>query len=215
LREEVETVIREDGWTKAGVLKLRKLDSFIKESMRLNPLGYCTTPSFFLRAIANWVVGTGRDVLGDGFTFSNGVYVPPGSQVGTTIYHIHTDENIYPNALEFDGFRFSRMRERDGESAKHHSSNTSHDFLYFGHGQHAWYAPSPAPHTDCSPGRFFAVNEIKLMLAYTLLNFDVKTKDGKRPPNVEFENLLLPNMKAELLYRRRTPPAGLGTDASA
>jgi hypothetical protein len=49
------------------------------------------------------------------------------------------DEKTYPNALEFDGFRFSRMREQDGESAKHHSSNTSHDFLYFGHGQHAWY----------------------------------------------------------------------------
>jgi hypothetical protein len=53
------------------------------------------------------------------------------------------------------------------------------------------------------------------MFAYTLLNFDVKTKDGKRPPNVEFHNLLLPNMKAEILYRRRTPPPGLGTDASA
>lgn len=65
-----------------------------------------------------------------------------------------------------------------------------------------------------SPGRFFAVTELKLMLAYTLLNFDVKTKEGQRPPNVEIFGSILPNMKAEILYRRRTPPAGLETDAS-
>jgi hypothetical protein len=57
-----------------------------------------------------------------------------------------------------------------------------------------------------SPGRFFAVNELKWMFAYTLLNFDVKTKDGKRPPNFELSAAILPNMKAEILYRRRTPP---------
>ena len=60
-----------------------------------------------------------------------------------------------------------------------------------------------------SPGRFFAVNELKLMFAYTLMNFDVKTKDGKRPPNTEFHAIIIPDMKAEVLYRRRTtPPQG-------
>jgi hypothetical protein len=56
-----------------------------------------------------------------------------------------------------------------------------------------------------SPGRFFAVNEIKLMLAYTLMNFDVKSKDGKRPPNIELGTAILPDVKAQILYRRRTP----------
>jgi len=55
-----------------------------------------------------------------------------------------------------------------------------------------------------SPGRFFAVTEMKLMLAYTLMNFDVKTRDGKRPPNIEFHAIIIPDMKAEILYRRRT-----------
>ena len=36
LREEVEQVIKEQGWTKAAMNKLRKLDSFMKESQRLN-----------------------------------------------------------------------------------------------------------------------------------------------------------------------------------
>jgi len=55
-----------------------------------------------------------------------------------------------------------------------------------------------------SPGRFFAINEIKLMLAYQLLHFDIKTKDGRRPPNPELHNLIVPNPMAEILYRRRT-----------
>jgi hypothetical protein len=36
MREEVETVINEDGWTKAAVGRLWKVDSFLKESQRLS-----------------------------------------------------------------------------------------------------------------------------------------------------------------------------------
>lgn len=38
MRKELEAVIREEGWSKASVGKLHKLDSFIKESLRLSPL---------------------------------------------------------------------------------------------------------------------------------------------------------------------------------
>ena len=55
-----------------------------------------------------------------------------------------------------------------------------------------------------SPGRFFAVNEIKLMVAYTILNFDVKPKNLDRPRANDFHALLIPNLSAEILYRRRT-----------
>ena len=36
LREEVERVIDEEGWTKGAMTKLWKLDSFMKESQRFN-----------------------------------------------------------------------------------------------------------------------------------------------------------------------------------
>lgn len=39
LREEVDTIVREDGWSKASVGKMRKIDSFLKESQRFNGLG--------------------------------------------------------------------------------------------------------------------------------------------------------------------------------
>lgn len=39
MREEVEAVIAVGGWTKAGMQKMRKVDSFLKESQRLNSAG--------------------------------------------------------------------------------------------------------------------------------------------------------------------------------
>jgi cytochrome P450 len=73
------------------------------------------------------------------YTFANGVTIPTGTKVHAPLWSIHTDDTIYENPKEFDGFRFSNMREKNGEGAKHHASNTSTDYLQFGHGQHAWY----------------------------------------------------------------------------
>ena len=42
LREEIETVIQEQGWSKASVSKMTKLDSFVKETMRLSQITECT-----------------------------------------------------------------------------------------------------------------------------------------------------------------------------
>jgi hypothetical protein len=38
LREEVDAVIREEGWTKAGIDKMYKIDSFLRETQRLDGL---------------------------------------------------------------------------------------------------------------------------------------------------------------------------------
>jgi hypothetical protein len=55
-----------------------------------------------------------------------------------------------------------------------------------------------------SPGRFFAVNEIKLMLAFIMLRYDVRTKDDKRPEDIKFAAFLIPDMKAEILFKKRS-----------
>lgn len=39
LREEVENVVKSEGWTKAVMGKMVKLDSFLKESSRFSPGG--------------------------------------------------------------------------------------------------------------------------------------------------------------------------------
>ena len=41
LREEVEEVTKREGWSKSAVDHMHKLDSFLKESNRFNPIGTC------------------------------------------------------------------------------------------------------------------------------------------------------------------------------
>ena len=44
LREEAEAITAADGWTKAAMGKMRKLDSFLKESQRYNGIGMSAPP---------------------------------------------------------------------------------------------------------------------------------------------------------------------------
>jgi hypothetical protein len=47
LRQEVDAVTTEEGWTKAGIDKMYKVDSFLRETQRLDGLGLCALDSFF------------------------------------------------------------------------------------------------------------------------------------------------------------------------
>ena len=56
----------------------------------------------------------------------------------------------------------------------------------------------------CSPGRFFAANELKAMLAHLVLTYDVKMEnDGVIPEPFWFGMKMIPNPNAEIMYRRR------------
>ena len=74
------------------------------------------------------------------FTFSNGVTVPAGTLVSIPANAIHTDERIYPNPDEFDGFRFAKLRESEGETiqSRYQTISTSSEHLAFGLGRHTW-----------------------------------------------------------------------------
>jgi cytochrome P450 len=62
----------------------------------------------------------------------------------------------------------------------------------FGYGRHA------------CPGRFFAANEIKMMLSRFLLNYEFKNEDGsnERYAQIELGKLSTPNAEKSLLFRR-------------
>ncbi|KIK58719.1 hypothetical protein GYMLUDRAFT_689400 [Collybiopsis luxurians FD-317 M1] len=122
LRDEIEDVVSEHGWTKAGMDEMRKLDSFLKESQR---------------CYLSFAYGLERKVLKD-FTFSNGVTVPAGATLAVPMWAIHHDNDYFPDADKFDGFRFSRMREDPGQSFKHQMVAPRTDFLLFGTGRQAW-----------------------------------------------------------------------------
>ncbi|KAI0362950.1 cytochrome P450, partial [Pilatotrama ljubarskyi] len=177
LREEIESVIGEEGWTKAALGRLWKLDSVLKEFQRFNGLG---------------LVSLVRKAMKD-ITLRDGTFIPRGCGVSIASYGTHHDQSIYPDPQVFDPFRFSRMREQEGEGVKHQFVNTSTDYIAFGHGRHA------------CPGRFFAANELKLVLAYILLNYDFKLGDGDRQKsNAHYWGLaLVPVSDAKIFFRKR------------
>jgi hypothetical protein len=53
LREEIEELISQDGWKKTTIAKMRKLDSFLKESSRLHHLTSGTSRKY-IKAYPSW-----------------------------------------------------------------------------------------------------------------------------------------------------------------
>jgi hypothetical protein len=64
LREEVEEAIQREGWTKSAIDQMSKLDSFIKESQRLHPIGFCQSlislPQIYRLTAMNYSSSTAR-----------------------------------------------------------------------------------------------------------------------------------------------------------
>ena len=54
-----------------------------------------------------------------------------------------------------------------------------------------------------SPGRFFAVDLIKMILGFVILRYDIKVTDGKRPVDTIFQLARYPDMGAGILFRKR------------
>ncbi|KAI1120162.1 cytochrome P450 [Nemania abortiva] len=180
LRDEIAMVLEDDsGLTqKTSFLKLKKMDSFIKESQRMSPLGLTT----MMRVVMN----------PKGLKLSSGDVIPFGETVAGPNHAVNFSPKIYPNAAEFDGFRYSKLREVPGNETKHQFISTSTESINFGHG------------VGACPGRFFASTEIKIMLVYLLVHFDVKLPDNVgRPQNVYTGTVCLPDMQAPVLFKKR------------
>lgn len=206
LREEIEDSLARHGgvWDKRALADMPRLDSVMRESARLN--------SFV-------TVATSRIVIApEGLTTPAGtgptgpvpaVHLPPGTPLATHGYAVMHDEEVYPDPETFRPFRFADKRlavdERQRaegsadagggylEKARQAFTTTSPDFLGFGHGRHA------------CPGRFFASAELRLMLAWVVMNYDFEFAEaGPRPRNWWFNINRVPNMKATIRVKRRT-----------
>ncbi|KAK0220338.1 cytochrome P450 [Armillaria fumosa] len=174
LRDEVEAAIAEEDWTKAAVGKTNQLDSFIKEAQR--------------RYGSINVFSMARFVRKD-FVFSDGTVVPAGNHIAVATQSIHMDEGKYDDPLEFKPWRFHDMRKEDGKSNRHQMINLDIDYVVFGNGRPA------------CPGRFFAVNELKILMSYVLVNFDVKM--DKVPEAGWFLSDRFLNPDSKVLFRKR------------
>ncbi len=164
-KEALDTMDGDDKlWTRNSLSKMLYLDSALRESSR--------------RAS---IVGVGINhtvTAAGGVTTPEGWHLPQGSMIATHSWGNHNDENIYPEADRYKPFRFVELRDNipdtptsaeqaDKEKAyldKAHLSfiATSPSYLGFGHGRHA------------CPGRFFASQELKLLLAYVLTRYEIQ-----------------------------------------
>ena len=192
LRQEVQQVIQEKGWTTQGLNALRKIDSFMTESQRLSPIASCKLcPHAHKKPCSQHETAQmTRGVIKD-FTFSDGTTVPKGSFVLVPMLAMYSDNDIFPNAETFDAFRFSKIRDQPGQENRHQFVTTSPQHINFGHGKNA------------CPGRFFANHEIKLLLSHVLLNYDVKLAPGVVPKPTWYDRSRRPDLKAEVLFRNR------------
>jgi cytochrome P450 len=102
---------------------------------------------------------TMRDTL-----LSSGHIVPEGAMVVLALDQAHHDPAYIQSAdlNTFDPYRFTK------ENTSLKSTTIGLNHLSFGIGAHA------------CPGRYFAVNEIKYMIAELITRYDVSTKTGKR-----------------------------------
>ncbi|KDR74053.1 hypothetical protein GALMADRAFT_250782 [Galerina marginata CBS 339.88] len=176
LREEIESVLSLEGSTKSATVEMRKLDSFLKESQRLNGLAAASTYRKVLKP----------------FTFWDGTVMPPGVILAVAAHSTHLDDDIYQDAKKFDGFRFANRKSDLDDTNLQNMVTPSLEFLPFGVGRH-----------HC-PGRFFTVVILKVMMMHIITNYDVKLeKEGQRPPDSWFSTDNLPNSSAKVLLTKR------------
>ncbi|KAF2218367.1 cytochrome P450 [Elsinoe ampelina] len=174
LREEVVQVLSAEGWAKTSLYKLKLMDSFLKESQRVNNMSWASMNRFVEKDI----------------TLSDGTKLPKGARIMVTA-ETYRDPDIYHQPDTFEADRFLKLRNQAGEENNWQFVTTSPKHMLFGHGQHA------------CPGRFFASNEIKIALCFFLLKYDMKLQDGQsRPIGMQFEGNAM-SADEKILLRRR------------
>lgn len=107
-------------------------------------------------------------------TLIDGTYIRKGTKLELPTCAIHTDEQYYKNADEFDGLRF--YRQRGQEPHKHQYVSVSKTDLAWGFGRHT------------CPGRFLAEIEVMCTLTELLLNYGIPLPGGEPwHKDIEFE----------------------------
>ncbi|KAI1878121.1 hypothetical protein JX265_002489 [Neoarthrinium moseri] len=185
LRHEIKTVLaaNDNVLTTQALFQMKLLDSVMKESQRLNPGSLVR----FVRYVEKPV------------TLSDGTHLPSGSMIESPYGSIVQDPTLYTNPQTFDAHRFLNLRNGTVPDPLEYKNREQYqfvtvtkDFMHFGYGRHA------------CPGRFFAANEIKLILARILLDYDIKMPDGvtERYPNLKMGLDDLPDPTREIMFKR-------------
>ncbi|EPE26099.1 Cytochrome P450 [Glarea lozoyensis ATCC 20868] len=194
LHPEYIPILRKDiersGWGSFDQSKGQEfplLDSFMKESSRLNPVEAMSTRRIALKP----------------FELSGGHKVPVGEWVCTAPKAMHRDQVYWAKPLDFHGFRFVEPKLYDTilsatqfevpEPGKQSAFNEVLDWQLWGTGRNA-----------CS-GRFYATALVKTMLALLIMNYDMKLADPRRSKNsFVWRSFIYPYASTPILLKPRS-----------
>jgi tenellin biosynthesis cytochrome P450 monooxygenase len=186
LRDEFKSVSsNKDGdtdsffWNKANLQRLAKADSLCRETLRLHAFPQRFAP---------------RTVMADGLYTPDGHALPKGTIVTFFAGPVHRDPEIYKEPLKVDPWRFLNRVDHAGLPTTESLVSVTSDFLSWGRGRHA-----------CS-GRQLVDFELKMLIAYIFLNYDVKLPErygGVRPSNIWRSEVEFPPPDACIVIKRR------------
>jgi cytochrome P450 len=141
LRAEIEEYLdlsEPRSWSRAALSRCVKLDSFLKESLRINGNGALWIPRKSVQS----------------FSLSDSTHIPAGHFMALPARAIHHDPNIYERPEIFDGLRFYAKQELHNDSGCHmmardeqgeeedlgrnSMTSPSPSYIAFGGGRHLW-----------------------------------------------------------------------------
>ncbi|KAM6503791.1 Cytochrome P450 [Amanita muscaria] len=124
----------------------------------------------------------------EGLHFSNGMTTPAGSIVNVPYRPVHTDTTLRVSMAL--GLKGRAAIGQEGEEHKHQLVTAGVGYILFSHGRHG------------CPGRFFVINEVKVLLARVLLKNNVKMADGQdATQSRQFGTGT--NMSAKVMFRKQ------------
>lgn len=174
LRDEVQNVFGDEEWSYSALSKLVKLDSFLRECMRIEGPGQF----LLMRTVIN----------PNGFTFRDGTHLPCGTFLTGAAYAVHHDSQNYDNSDEFNGFRFVESEKSGGVRRLVQTDST---FLGFGYGANA------------CPGRYFAAAQLKIIMAYILQTYDITGTMAPPPRNRWYGEHCLADPSYQVMLKER------------
>lgn len=134
LRLEAASVFKSEvDWVSPTSMKnMTNIDSAIRESLRMNTLQF--------RGLLKQVMPKEGTMLPDG------THVPQGTWVGVPVQAMHSDDELYPHALEYDPLRFVRLNTIAEAGSMGDTSITknldaaqpSDKYMSFSYGRHSW-----------------------------------------------------------------------------
>ncbi|KAI9369508.1 cytochrome P450 [Aspergillus egyptiacus] len=167
----------EGGWADATMSRfasLRRLDSFLRESQRLNP-----TSEVNVQRIAK-----------ENIIFSDGFTIPKGTHISFPAGPLSRDPDVVPDPETFDGFRWCKDPKPQSNSLV--SINEAN--LHFGYGRQA----CPGRFLGANTAKII----ISRLITEYDMKFP-EGKEGKRPMNFRNGEQIIPNIYATVLIKRR------------